>query len=146
MKPLADRTLVGWARWASGILFMFGLVAIFRGQFDDFTGAEVSVLGFFGSPLTNLIHLLVAIAMIAALGSLAATRTAALVVGIGFTVFGLLEFVLGDGSADIFGRNTRMEILDLVIGITGLAVWAWSTRARPPRVEHVDGASPVSPG
>ncbi len=126
MVTLPRRALIAWARWCGGVLFIFGLVGIFRGHFTDFTGhTGVSVLGFTGSPLTHLLHLVVALALIAVLGSLAATRSAALIGGIGFTVFGLLEFALGDGSADIFGRNHRTAVLDLVIGLTGLVAWWW---------------------
>lgn len=131
MTPLSRRALVGWVRWAGGVVFILGLLGLFRGHFSDFLGHEgVSILGFTGSPLTNVIHLLAGLTLIAVLGSLAATRTAGLALGIGFTVFGLLEFVLGDGTADIFGRNTRMGVLDLVIGLTGLAVWFWERAER----------------
>ena len=131
MTPLSRRALVGWVRWAGGALFVLGLLGLFRGHFADFLGHEgVSILGFTGSPLTNVIHLLVGLGLIAVLGSVAATRTATLAIGIAFTVFGLLEFALGDGTADIFGRNTRMGLLDLVIGLTGLAVWFWERAER----------------
>jgi len=126
---LADRALIAWARWSSGILFTFAMLALFRERFDDFTGSEgVSILGFRASPLTSVIHIVVAIAMIAALGSLRGTRRGAALVGVAFTVFGLLEFALGDGSADIFGRNDRMAVLDLGIGVVGVVVWLWSRR------------------
>lgn len=147
MTALADRALVGWARWASGVLFTFGLLAIFRGRFGGFTDPQgISVLGFLASPLTSVIHLVVAIAMIAALGSLAAVARSALVVGPLFTVFGLLEFALGDGSADVFGRNDRMALVDLAVGVTGIAVWAWSRSAARAARGTNDAGTDVSPG
>lgn len=125
-KTLPHRALVGWVRWSGGALFVLGLLALFRGHFDNFTGHEgVPLIGFDQSPLTSTIHFLAAIALIGALGSLARMRFLALYGGIAFTVFGLLELALGNGSADIFGRNTRMMLLDLVIGVIGIAVALW---------------------
>jgi hypothetical protein len=44
--------------------------------------------------------------------------------------WGLLEFVLRDTSADIFGRDTGLALLTIGIGVVGLAAWAWSRPAR----------------
>lgn len=131
MTSLPRRALVGWVRWAGGALFVAGMLGLFRGHFTDFVGHEgVPVFGFTGSPLTHLLHFVAGLVLIAVLGSLTATRSAAFLGGIGFTVFGLLEFVLGDGSADIFGRNDRMGAFDLAVGVLGLLAWFWERSER----------------
>lgn len=131
MTSLPRRALVSWVRWAGGALLVAGLLGLFRGQFTDFFGHEgVPVFGFTGNPLTHLLHFAAGVTSIAVLGSLAATRRTVFFGGLALTAFGLLEFVLGDGTADIFGRNARMAVFVLVLGILGLLAWLWERSER----------------
>ncbi len=142
MTSLPRRALVSWVRWAGGALLMIGMLGLFRGQFNDFLGPEgVPVFGLTGSPLTHLLQLAAGLGFIAALGSLAAARRTVFFGGIALTAFGLLEFVLGDGSADIFGRNTRMAVFALVLGVLGLLAWLWERSER-----DLDRSRSVAPG
>lgn len=124
MSPLAARAACGFARLASGLLVLLGTLGLVRTHLTGFTSNEgVPLFTFTASPLTHVICLvagLVGVAMALQPGS---SRSYALWIGAGGVIWGLLEFVLRDGSADIFGRDRGMAVLTLAIGIAGLAVW-----------------------
>ena len=132
MSPLAARAVGGYARFASGLLTVLGTVGLIRTHFTGFTSSEgVSLLTFTASPLTHLIMLVAGLVGIAMARRLETARRYVLWIGIGGVVWGLLEVVLGDSSADIFGRDGGLATLTVGIGVAGLAVW-WSGRGEVP--------------
>jgi hypothetical protein len=130
VNPLAARAVGGFARTASGLFVVLGTLGLVRGHFDGFTSSHgVRLLSFTASPLTNVILLAAGLVGITMALRLESARNYALWVGAIGVPWGLLEFVLGDGSADIFGRDTGLALLTIGVGVAGLAVWAWSRPA-----------------
>lgn len=131
MNALAVRALGGYVRTVSGLLLFLGTLGLVRTRFDGFVSNEgVGLLTFTGNPLTHLIHLIAGLAGVLMASRVDSARRYALIVGVGGIVWGLLEFVLRDTSADIFGRDTGFAVLTVGIGVTGLAAWAWSRPGR----------------
>ena len=131
MSPLAARTVGGFARTASGFFVVLGTLGLVREHFDGFASHHgVRLLSLTASPLTYVVLLAAGLVGIAMALRLESARSYALWVGAIGVPWGLLEFVLGDTSADIFGRNTRLAWITIGIGVVGLAVWAWSRPAR----------------
>lgn len=127
MNALAVRALGGYVRTVSGLLLFLGTLGLVRTRFDGFVSNEgVGLLTFTGNPLTHLIHLVAGLAGVLMASRTESARRYALIVGAGGTAWGLLEFVLRDTSADIFGRDTGFALVVIGIGVAGLAVWAWS--------------------
>lgn len=127
MSPLAARTVAGFARTASGILVVLGTLGLVRGHFGGFISSEgVAMLTLTASPLTYLVLLAAGLVGIAMALRLEPARRYALWVGVIGVVWGLLEFVLRDTSADIFGRDTGIALLTIGIGVAGLVVWTCS--------------------
>ena len=127
MSPLAARAVGGFARTASGFLALFGTLGLIRTHLRGFTSSEgVSLLSFTASPLTHVINLAAGLVGIAMALRLESARRYALWVGATGVVWGLLEFVLRDTSADIFGRDSGLALVTIGIGVAGLAVWAFS--------------------
>ncbi len=116
---------------ASGLLVVLGTLGLIRTGLTGFTSNEgVPLLTFTASPLTHVICLGAGLVGIAMARGPESSRAYALWVGAIGVPWGLLEFILGDGSADIFGRDTGLALVTLGIGAAGLAVWAWSGLAR----------------
>ncbi len=136
MSPLAARAVGGFAHTASGFFVVLGAVGLIRTHFRRFTSSDgVSLLTITASPLTHVVFLaagLVGIAM--ALGLESARRYALWVGSIG-VAWGLLEFVLRDTTADVFGRDTGLALVTIGIGVAGLAVWACSRSPEGPNGE-----------
>lgn len=137
MKPLAERTVRGFAQTASGLLVVLGTLGLVRTHFTDFASSEgVALLSFTGNPLTHVIELAAGLTGIAMAVRLASARRYALWVGAIGLPWGLLEFAVRDTSADIFGRDTGIALVTIGIGVAGLAAWAWSRpdgpAAQPP--------------
>ena len=135
MTRLAERAVIGSARFVSGLLTIVGLVGLLKTSFSGFAASEgVAFLGVTVNPLTNLIHLAAGLVGIAMATQLDRAHRYLGAVGIGGVVFALLEFVLGDSGADIFGRDTRLAIVQLVVALGAAGVWFWARstlRARP---------------
>lgn len=127
MTRLAERVVIESARFVSGLLTLVGIVGLLKTGFSGFTASDgVDFLGMTVNPLTNCIHLaagLVGIAMATRLDK--ALRYLA-VIGVAGMVFGLLEFVLGDSSSDIFGRDANMAVYELLVAAWSLGVWLWA--------------------
>jgi Domain of unknown function (DUF4383) len=135
VTPLAARFVGSYAQFVSGLATVLGTVGLIRTHFDGFAAHQgVSFATFTVNPLTNIILLAAGLIGIAMARRLEAARGYARWVGIGGVVWGLLEFVLRDSSADIFGRDRGLATLTLVVGLGGLGVW-WAAR----------GALPTSP-
>ncbi len=131
MNPLAARAVGGFARTASGLFVVLGTLGLVRGHFDGFTSSHgVPLLSLTASPLTYVVLLAAGLVGIAMALRLESGRGYALWVGAIGVPWGLLEFVLGDTSADIFGRDTGLASVTIGTGVVGLAVWAWSRPAR----------------
>jgi len=131
VNPLAARAVGGFTRTASGFFVVVGTLGLIRGHFDGFMSSEgVPLLSLTASPLTYVVLLAAGLVGIAMALRLESARSYALWVGVIGVPWGLLEFVLGDTSADIFGRNTCLALVTVGIGAVGLAVWAWSRPAR----------------
>ena len=131
MSPLAARAVGGFARTASGIMVVLGALGLVRGHFRGFTSSKgVPLLTLTASPLTFVILLGAGLVGIAMALRLELARKYALWVGVIGVPWGLLEFVLRDSSADIFGRDTGIALVTVGIGAVGLAVWACARPAR----------------
>ncbi len=131
VSPLAARAVSGFARTASGLLVVLGAIGLIRTGLTGFTSNEgVPLFTFTASPLTNVIFLGAGLVGIAMALRPESARTYALWVGVTGVVWGLLEFILRDGSADIFGRDTGLALVTVGIGTAGLVVWAWSGLGR----------------
>lgn len=127
MSPLAARAVVGFARLASGVLVVLGALGLIRTRLTGFTSSEgVPLFTFTASPLTHVICLVAGLVGIAMALQPESARSYALWVGVIGVTWGLLEFVLRDGSADIFGRDAGLALVTLGIGVAGLVVWAAS--------------------
>lgn len=125
---LAERAVFIAAQFVSGLLTIVGTVGLLKTSSSDFTASEgVSFLGVTVNPLTNVIHLAAGLIGIAMATRLDRALRYLVVIGAGGVVFALLEFVLPD-SADIFGRDTSLAIVQLIVALGALGVWAW---ARP---------------
>ncbi len=127
MTRLAERLVIGSAQFVSGLLTIFGIVGLLKTGFSDFTSSDgVDVLRMTVSPLTNCIHLAVGLIGIAMATRLDRALRYLGIVGVAGVAFALLEFVLGDSSSDIFGRDTNMAIAELVVALWSLGVWFWA--------------------
>ncbi len=127
MSPLAARAVVGFARLASGVLVVLGALGLIRTRLTGFTSSEgVPLFTFTASPLTHVICLVGGLVGIAMSLHPESARSYALWIGVIGVVWGLFEFVLRDGSADIFGRDAGLALVTLGIGVAGLVVWAAS--------------------
>lgn len=135
---LAERAVTNSAQFVSGLLTIFGVVGLLRTGFSDFAASDgVSFFGIMVNPLTNLIHLVAGLIGIAMATRLDGAHRYLRAVGAVGVPFALLEFVLGDSSADIFGRDTKLAIAQLVVALGSLGVWFWT------RPSSRAGLSPV---
>ena len=127
---LAERAATSSAQFVSGLLTIVGAVGLLKTRFSDFAASDgVHFIGVTVNPLTNLVHLVVGLVGIAMATRLDRAHRYLRAVGAGGVVFAILEFVLGDSGADIFGRDTRMAIAQLVFALGALAVWFWTRPA-----------------
>jgi hypothetical protein len=127
MTRLAERLVIGTAQFLSGLLTIFGIVGLLKTGFSDFTASDgVDFLGMAVSPLTNCIHLAAGLIGIAMATRLDKALRYLGIIGAAGVVFALLEFVLGDSSSDIFGRDTNMAICELLLALVSLGVWFWA--------------------
>jgi hypothetical protein len=125
-----QRAVVRYAQFVSGFFFLFGTISLLKSHFGGFTSSEGGqIFGMRMSPLTAVIQLVVGLVGIAMALSLEGARRFALLVGVVGVPFALLEFVVRDSSADIFGRDTRIALLQLAVALLGLAAWWWSRPA-----------------
>jgi Domain of unknown function (DUF4383) len=127
VNPLAARAVTALTRFASGLFTVLGTLGLVRGHFTDFVAHKgVPLISLRASPLTNLVMLALGLIGIAMATHLDTSRRYALWVGVIGVVWGLIELVVRDTSADIFGRDGGLAALTVGVGIAGLAVWAWS--------------------
>lgn len=132
MSPLAARALGGYARFVSGLLTVLGMVGLIRTHFTGFASSDgVALLTFTANPLTHVIMLAGGLVGIALALRLETARRYVVWVGVVGVAWGLLEFVLRDSSADIFGRDSGLAALTVTIGVVGLVVW-WAARGEVP--------------
>ena len=138
MTRLRERAVNGTAQFVSGLLTLVGVVGLLKTSFSDFAASEgVHFIGMTVNPLTNLVHLGAGLVGIAMATRLDRAQRYLAAVGGGGAVFALLEFVLGDSGADIFGRDTNLAIAQLVVAVGALAVWWWArqgSQREPARV------------
>jgi hypothetical protein len=131
MRGLVDRARLGFARSASALLLVLGLLALLRGRFGGFADtAGTSILWLKANPLLSVIHVLVGVAGIALI---ARERVGACLVMLR-TVTGVLAIIglIRGGGDDPFGRDTGMIVLHLVLAVLGAAVWvAWHRSSQP---------------
>jgi hypothetical protein len=124
---LAQRAVTAYAQTASGLLLVLGALALLRDQFTGFVDSEgVSILWTTASPLMSLVHVAAGVAGVVMARTVAGARRYAWIVGVAGLVLGALEPILGDGDADILGRDTTMALVHLVVGVSGVAVALWS--------------------
>ena len=110
---------------------VLGALGLVRGHFRGFASSKgVPLLTLTASPLTFVILLGAGLVGIAMALRLELARKYALWVGVIGVPWGLLEFVLRDSSADIFGRDTGIALVTVGIGAVGLVVWACARPAR----------------
>jgi len=130
VSDLRLRALVLYAQFASGLFVVLGVVGLVKSHFHAFASSNgVALLGMRVSPLMSLIHLTVGLVGIAMAITPERSRRYAMLVGAVGTPFALLEFVLGDSSGDIFGRDGDVALVQLVVALLGLAVATWSRAA-----------------
>lgn len=74
----------------------------------------------------NIVHLATGALGLAAAGSIAASRSYALGLGVVYVVVAIWGFIVGDGGAilDLVPVNTEDNVLHLVIGLVGLGAGA----------------------
>jgi hypothetical protein len=138
MTRLAERAVFGTAQLVSGLLTIVGILGLLKTGFSGFTDSEgVAFLGMTVSPLTNCIHLAAGLIGIAMATRLDKAMRYLLVIGCAGIVFALLEFVLGDSGSDIFGRDARMAIAELMVAAGSLGVWFWARSTAPAGVAPV---------
>ena len=132
MNALVERVTLSFGRFASGALFVLGAVGLFRTHFDGFAdSAGIPLLTFTVNPLMNVVHLAAGGAGIVMTRTPGGAARYARVLGFAAVPFGLLEFVVGDSSSDIFGRDTGLAVCHIALGVAGVALWAWSRRVTP---------------
>ena len=129
--PLHHRLVVGYAQFTSGLFVVLGFVGLLRSYRDDFaTGSGASLVGMNLNALTSVLYLVAGLVGIAMAVSPSRSRHYVLAVSVAGIVFGLLEFVIGDGGSDIFGRDNDAALVQIALGLLGLAIWAWTRTPR----------------
>jgi hypothetical protein len=131
MSALVARAREGFAWSASALLLVLGLLALLRGRFSGFADTVgTSILWLKANPLLSVIHLLAGLAGIALVARGRVDRCiVALTVGAGaLAVIGLAL----RGGNDIFGRDTGMIVLHLVVAVIGAVLWFAGRRHRAP--------------
>jgi len=126
-----QRAVVRYAQFVSGLFLLLGAIGLLKSHFGGFTSSEgFQLFGMRMSPLTAVIQFVVGLVGVAMALSLEGARRFALLVGVVGVPFALLEFAFGDSSADIFGRDTRIALLQLAVALLGLALAWWSRPAQ----------------
>lgn len=129
--PLHQRLIVGYAQFASGLFVVLGFIGVLRSYRDDFTtGSGASLVGMNLNALTSALYLAAGLVGIAMAVSPARSRHYVLAVSMTGLVFGLLEFLIGDGGSDIFGRDNDAALVQIALSLLGLAIWAWTRTPR----------------
>lgn len=127
MSRLAERLVVGYAQFASGLLTFVGVIGLLKTSADHFAASDgVDFLGMTVNPLTNCIHIAAGLIGIAMATRLDRALRYLGILGVAGVIFALLEFVLGDSGSDIFGRDTTVAVAELLLAAGALAVWAWA--------------------
>lgn len=82
----------------------------------------------------NLLHIAIGLLGLAAAGG--AARRYALAAGLGNTLFALWGFLAGDAILGLFAVNAALNVLHLLLGLTGLAAGAASPADPPARARR----------
>ena len=125
---LRERTVVLYAQFASGIFIFLGMIGLFKEHFAGFASSEgFELFRLRVNPLMCVIHLTVGLVGVAMALTVSGARRFVLWTGVVGVPFAVLEFVLGDSDADIFGRDGDVALVQLAIAVIALGV-AWWTR------------------
>ena len=119
-------TIVGIVLLAAGILGFF-----YNSSFTSDVNDRSAVLGILDvNGWHNLVHLATGAVSLLAAGRF--PRTWALVFGVTYLLVAIWGFIIGDGDSilSIIPVNTEDNILHLLLGLTGLGVYAATNPAR----------------
>ena len=125
-----------YALLVGGALTIAGIIGFFYDSSFD-TGGELRADDVFGilavNGWHNVVHLVTGLLGLAAVGY--AARAYALVLGLVYMVVAIWGFTVTEGGVgvilDFLPVNTEVNVLHLVLGLTGLAAGAATQRAAP---------------
>ena len=124
--PRQGRACLVFARAASGVYLILGILGLMMTGFDYFSNVTgIGLLVFTVNPLTNVIHLAVGVIGIAMTVDVVWARRFCLILGVLGLPFAIVGFLLDGSLSDYFAANPELNTLHLVtaVGALGLALW-----------------------
>ena len=109
---------------------ILGLMGMFLTGWDFFSNVDgVELFGFTVNPLTNVIHLLVALVGIPMANDPIWARRYLMLIGVLGVPFSILGFLLDGSEVDYFATNGVLNVTHLAISVVALAIALWPARS-----------------